>query len=179
MGTHYRIEGYIFKIFTEDQDFVIEERQAFERRIHGAKHIQETIDQNGFNDLFVVPEKWIYPLPEGASKTRTCILVCENMDLMSPLNNKNRWKSSRITHELLDKLHHLLKTAGLIDSVYIDNIPFTKKKKIAFIDTENFNAWPIPYHVLGKFLSKKNRRYWEALDLQTKVVDVIHNFYLR
>jgi hypothetical protein len=65
----------------------------------------------------------------------------------------------------LDALFRVVTEDKLFDSLFLDNIPYCKDGKIAFIDTEYFNAVKktIKYKKLNKYLSKDMKKYWERI----------------
>lgn len=165
VGRHKKCPGYLFKVFLETQP-VINEWECWVNRINGARIIQKAIERHGFVH-FVVPKKWIYQLPASCISQgpypKRYILVVEKMPILEPHANLKAFKS-KITPKLLDELFVLLAEEVLIDSVYPDNIPFTKHGKIAFIDTEHYRRERgVPYEKLSRFLSKDMKSYWETL----------------
>lgn len=63
------------------------------------------------------------------------------MGLLSDSKNEEAWESTKkIRKSKLEALFHLLKEEKLIDSVYIDNIPFSRNGKITFIGTEHYHS---------------------------------------
>lgn len=72
------------------------------------------------------------------------------------------WRQE-VSKDLLNALYNLLQMLGLIDSVYITNIPFAKDGKIAFIDTEHFHKWPVKFNRLSHSLSNEMNLYWMSL----------------
>lgn len=161
-----KLKGYVFKMYSDDQVGFVDYPYWF-ARIQGTEVIRQSIEKLGYQHIFKVPKKWIYPLPHNPLSNnpteRNFILVCEDMRIMSKEGNYERWRSAWVTHQLLDAVYAVLTDAGLLDSVYVDNIPFCKDGKIAFIDTEHFCKWPVPYHKMLPFLSKSNQAYWQSL----------------
>ena len=156
---HPKIKGYYFKGASDSQP-IQEEWWSMLARIDGASLIRQEIEDQGYESMFKVPKKWIYLYPDTCS--RHFLLVAEDMRTVSREHNEQLWKK-KITPEILDALFILITTLGLKDSVYIDNIPFGKNRKIAFIDTEHTLKWPIAYEILNKRLSPKNLEHWKAL----------------
>lgn len=168
--THPSLPGYIFKLYLDSQKYYkkIPEHENWLMRIHGAALIQNEIDMLGFHHFFKVPKKWIYDLPEEPSPPpeflrKNFILIEEDMALYSDAENINLWQSDFITQEILEGLFIILKNVGLRDCVKIDNIPIAKDGKIAFVDTQSFHAWPVPYKELLERLSLENKSHWKSL----------------
>lgn len=166
VAKHSKLKGYIFKMYSDDQVGFVDYPYWF-ARIQGTEVIRKSIEKLGYQHIFKVPKKWIYPLPHNPlsqnPSERNFILVCEDMRIMSKEGNYERWRGPLVTHQLLDAVYDILTDAGLLDSIYVDNMPFCKDGKIAFIDTEHFCKWPVPYHKMLPFLSKSNQAYWQSL----------------
>jgi hypothetical protein len=161
VGKHPRLEGYLIKAYLDNQP-LHGEWQNWLRRIHGAQAIRANLRKHHFKQ-FKVPHKWIYPVPfqsHLSSSAKHFILVVEDMRILSAADNLKAYRK-KMTPELLDALYVILTEEGLIDSVYPDNIPFTKDGHIAFIDTEHHHVWPIKYDRLTPFLSKSMQNYWQ------------------
>jgi hypothetical protein len=167
IGRNPHFKEYIFKVYLDTQP-ALPEWDNWVKRIEGARGIQACMHRHGFRH-FSVPHKWIYPLPEEPSPPSTSlyhrknfILIVDNMNILHSHDNLKAFKN-KISHKLLEELYTILTEEGLIDSVYPDNIPFTKKGKIAFIDTEHHHCTPIPYDKLSHFLSPEMQKYWQFL----------------
>jgi hypothetical protein len=159
---HPFLPGYLIKVFLDTHSEVQNEGMFWIDRIIGARLIQRSIDEHHYNHLMKVPQKWIYALPNPGR--RKYVLVVENMNLLSPAKNQERYQK-KIDKEHLDALYTILTENLLIDSVYIDNIPFCTDGKIAFVDTEHFQTMVKPL-LLGKLLpklSKEMQEYWKTL----------------
>lgn len=160
---HRSCKGYLFKVYPTNVSS-IDEALVFSNRIEGAEAIGTYIKVNGFESYFKVPNKWLYnysmPKKKGNSHY---ILIVEDMKILNGSDNKNRWKSSKISSGFLKALYLTLKDVGLIDSIYIDNIPFCKDGKVAFIDTEHYHNGPVKFDNLTKHLSGKNQKVWRQI----------------
>lgn len=165
VATHPRFKGFVFKVYLDSQPPLCEWKNWLQR-IEGANAIRECIEKYGFEDIMTVPKKWIYPLPTKSDnpQQKNFILIAEDMNILSHKDNLKAYRHLNDTR-LLDALFCVFSEVGLLDSVYPDNIPFTKSGKIAFIDTEHHHhpVSSIPYHKLTSFLSKKMGAHWEAL----------------
>lgn len=164
---HSKLKGYLIKLFTDDTPIALE-WTYWKKRILGAHYIREAIIRNQAQHIFKVPQKWIYPLPHFGNLTEGSIrkyfvLVVEDMRLLKREKNSFFWRSVAITPQHLQVLHAILQQEGLIDSIYPSNIPFSRDRKIAFIDTEHWHHWPVPFFKLAPFLSFKMSQVWEKL----------------
>lgn len=167
MGKHMDYSGYLFKVYLDSQPPVCEWCNWLSR-IRGASGIRECIRSHQFQH-FCVPRKWIYPVPAEPSPSpktdcnrKNFFLIVEDMHLVNHKENLQAFHN-KITTQMLDELYTILDEEGLFDSVYPDNIPFTKKGKMAFIDTEHHHGWPILYHRLTRYFSPDMQRYWSEL----------------
>lgn len=163
VATHGDLNGYIFKIFLDNQN-ISTEWEHFLKRVLGARLIRETIEEKDYTASFKVPYKWIYIIP-NKTEGRKFLLVSEDMELLPHLDNKVTWKN-QMTYEQVYMLWDIFETCGLYDSVYIHNVPFSKDLKITFVDTEQFHHWPVPYKKLNKFFSKAKSKFWKKITSQ-------------
>lgn len=166
---HEKFPGYIFKIYLDAQrpHKDLSEYQYWLLRIEGANKIRQMISDNHLEAVFKVPQKWIYVLPKKhlpakGYYTKYTILVEEDMDILPNQENKELWASDKVTHEQLDKLFLILKEIGLIDCAKIDNIPFCRDGRIAFIDTQS-HGMEVEFENLCYYLSKSNKEYWKSI----------------
>lgn len=164
---HKKLKGYVVKLYTDDQ-MGVNEWDALIRRATGAKLTQECIDRHDYNHLLVAPKKWIYPLPETPLanpqfQQKNFILIAEDMHILKGAANGQRWFGPTMDDDMLRAVFTVITEVGLVDTVFPDNMPFCADGRIAFVDTEHYNKWPIPYHRLMHFLSFDNQNYWMAL----------------
>ena len=138
-------------------------------RIHGSLVIRECIQKHGYQKIFKVPHKWLYPLPENPSPPSTqsflrknFVLIAQNMRILDHKQNDKAYKH-KITRKILDAMYTVFTECGLYDSVFNFNVPFTKDGPLAFIDTEYFYRWPINMLKMSKYFSSDMRGYWEFL----------------
>lgn len=156
---HRSCGGYLFKLYANN-DGSIDEGRVLANRIKGAEVIRQYIEDQGYQAYFKVPKKWLY-YHDSASHY---ILVVEDMKILNQEKNMKAWKSKKVNEGLLQALAATLKDLGLIDSIYIDNIPFCNDGKIAFIDTEHYhNSQPVRLSVLDQRLPKHLLPYWQSL----------------
>ena len=171
VSQHPRLKGYIIKAFLDI--FPHPEWGNFIRRITGAEHLRNYVTQTGKEAYLKVPKKWLYPLPISPAPStadgrcpKFFILIEQDMGLLSMDGNIHYWKRN-MQPQMLNVLYHTLVDNWLIDSVYIDNIPISYDKRIAFVDTEHVNIpkdeYPLRLHLLLRNLSKENQAYWNTL----------------
>jgi hypothetical protein len=169
---HPRWKKYMIKAYLDEQIAIHEEKRLVER-IRGALAIQQCIKKHDFTG-FCVPKKWIYPLPQKKGR-KNFILIVEKMDLQSPSDNAYAFKH-KLSKSKIEALYTILSEEGLIDSVYIDNIPFDRSGRICFIDTEHFHKKPVRYHILKRNLSSQMQAHWQYLiDHPLKVVNSLRS----
>lgn len=166
-ATHKKLKGYFLKFYTDDQG-ALPDWYNWVQRAQGAVAIRQAIERHGYQKIFSVPRKWIYPIPRTALKPeqKSFILVAEDMHLVGSATNAARWKSRGwITEDKLRALYKLLREERLIDSVYVDNIPFAKDGRIAFIDTEHFHNCErrVPYERLTPRLPANLQSFWTEM----------------
>lgn len=158
---HPHIPGYMVKLFLDSQTRPPTLWKDWIHRIKGAQLIQESIDKHGFQHILKVPKKWIYHLPHPVRYHY--ILVVEDMHIVTA--KKNASKYHKATKKQLDALYVILTENRLVDSIYIDNIPFSEDGRIAFIDTEHYltSIKPLRLDRLLPHFSPSMQQYWTAL----------------
>lgn len=164
---HKELKGYLVKVYLDSQ-LALPEWQMWIRRIKGIEVIQQCLNQHGFTQ-FVLPKKWIYPLPTEPSpplseayNRKNFILVVENMHILNQKENAKAYKE-KMTRCLLSALYTVMLECQLTDCVWIGNMPFTKKGKIAFIDTELFHNGLPDFERLKKYLSPPMQEHLNKL----------------
>ena len=171
---HPGIPNYIIKVYFDNELAETKELEHWIKRIEGAKAVQAAIVKRKYGSLFVVPQKWIYPLPadpslpaEGNYLRKNFVLIAEHMPLMGGPENKWRYRME-ISRSKLRKLFNIVTDAGMYDSVRPSNVPWTYNKQIAFVDTEVYHQWPVDYHPMLEFINRDMKRYWQSLIEQEK-----------
>lgn len=167
VASHPLLKNFLIKTYLDTVSHV--EWTRWVRRVKGRMLMQNFLDENPiYKRYFKVPLKWIYPIPTQSLGTATettvpreYILVVENMYLVDKKTNAEMYKKL-ITHTTLDGLYLIIDQTGFSDG-HIGNLPFSSDGKIAFIDTEYTNTWPVHFDWMTKWFSPKQKRYWEAL----------------
>lgn len=139
---HPAIGNYLIKKFQDDTP----RRQQIKnylRRINGATALREFIQLNNLQHI-VVPKKWLYCLPKRFSEPktgkRTYVLIVEKIDLCNGgqlRNGEIAMRYASIDSDVLRELCLVVYYFRGLDSG-LQNMPFTYKNKIAFIDTEHW-----------------------------------------
>lgn len=166
---HPSIPNYIIKVYFDNELAEAKEWEHWIKRIEGARAVQAAIVKRKYGSLFVVPKKWIYPLPtepsppaNGNYVRKNFVLIAEHMPIMGAPENKWRYRME-ISRSQLRKLFNIVTDAGMYDSVRPSNIPWTYKKQIAFVDTEVYHQWPVDYHPMLEFINRDMKVYWQGL----------------
>lgn len=170
---HPQMPNYIIKVYFDTAVSGIPEWEHWIKRIEGAKAVQAAINKRKFGSLFVVPKKWIYPLPaepsppEGEYIRKNFILVADFIPILG--TGENKWKYRMdMTRSNLRKLFTIVTDAGMYDSVRPNNVPWTYKKQLAFVDTEVYHQWPLDYHPMLEFINRNMKLYWQQLIAEQK-----------
>jgi hypothetical protein len=172
VSKHPKLTGYFVKCFTDEQKNVDDWRKL-KRRIEGAERIKKAIERHKYEDIFKVPQKWIYPLPTEPSPPKSYtrknfILIAQDVNILVKEANYAAWKGPKMTKKRVEAIFNLMNEEGLCDSVYAFNIPFTKDDgKMAFIDTEQWHCWPVNFARVKEYFSEPMRKYWDYL-IKTK-----------
>lgn len=167
VSRHKDLPGYLVKMFTDDQRSVADYTLML-HRIKGARSIQRSIEKHGYEHLFKVPKKWIYPLPAEpvpliAKYRKNFIIVVEDANILPRKDNYRKWKSSAMSRERMKALYVVMKEQGLKDSVFPFNLPFSEDGKIAFIDTEYHHSWPVHFNRLTSYFPSNQRNFWKQM----------------
>lgn len=166
--THPNLKGYVIKVYPDtnpENDWF-----KFIRRCKGALLVKDAINTFGYQKIFKVPNKWIYVLPDTFAPEagpnvypKHFVLVAEDMKLIDPKANRHRYHSKHMHRSILIALFTIDETLGLGDAVRCTNVPFCRDGKIAFVDTETWNRWPVWYHPLKESLTPPMRQFWTQL----------------
>lgn len=169
VSKHPKLKGYVIKLYTEDTPF----NDAYEltRRAVGAEYVRNAVNRLGYQHLFKVPKKWLYPLPLDPPPPpgyyrKNFVLVVEDMHIYAKEKNHFFWKSIAVTPDVLQALYNVMQAEGLNDSMHVSNVPFTKDGKIAFVDTAIYHDWPVRLHILLRYIAPSMHGYWQDLMAQ-------------
>ena len=169
VARHPQVPGFVFKIYLDSEERCREESphwKSLAKRCAGAFGIRQIIKRNNFR-YFSVPDKWLYILPlypfSSVQNPEPIILIETDMELESYEVTKQMWKTG-ITQEYLDELYFILKKGfGGHGTVCLSvNVPFTKRGKFAFTDTESSRA-KLNLKNIKKYLSEEMQQYWDSL----------------
>lgn len=159
---HKKLKKFLVKAYTDEQ-VMFADWQTWLRRIEGALTIDSAIIRLGFEHWFKVPKKWLYQVPRNQENVeeKNFVLVVEDMQLFDQRGNAIIWNGTEfVTKEKLNALYTIVQEEGLLDSLYIDNIPFSTDMKIAFVDTEHVHKWPVVSRRFAPYLAGKLQPYW-------------------
>lgn len=164
---HKKLKNWLLKVYTDD---AMGEKEWFRflARCKGAEAAREAINLHNAEKYFRVPEKYLVPIPKSAEPhgnvdKKNFVLIVEYMNLHKAKDSYKKWKSRDLNKDFLTKYHQVVTTAGLADSFYIDNSPWGKDGKIAFIDLEQYHSWPIHYGKMLENLSHSMQAHWRQL----------------
>lgn len=162
--SHPYLKNYLIKKFDNDTS-QREQLKNYLRRINGARALNKFIEKNDLQHI-VVPQKWLYPLPQRFSNPKTgersFLLIEERMDICRGGKDPHGEVARRyddIDKEILREICIVVYYFRGLDSV-LHNLPFTYEGKIAFIDTEKWEEEREGYlRRIKPFLSKENQKY--------------------
>lgn len=166
LAKHPLLKNFLVKAYLDTATHV--EWTRWVRRVKGRDRIRQFLNDNPcYRKYFKVPKKWIYRIPltsrgdaTEASVPREYVLLVEEMHLVDKETNLQMYK--KIRRKALDGLYLIIDQTGFSDG-HLGNLPFSGDGKIAFIDTEFTNTWPVHFEWLTPWFSSHNQRYWEAL----------------
>lgn len=164
--SHPLLPGYLLKLYLDNETRLKDGRPGWEwlkDRCKGAKKIRKFIKEKKLKH-FVVPDKFIYILPSSIGTSgpihQPFVIIVTDMQLVSHEENKWAWMNLA-TKEVLDELYKVLHK-GYGSRFLTGNVPYTKRGKFAFIDTE----YPKRHVSLEKakpYLNPEMQRYWDSL----------------
>lgn len=161
---HPKARQYMIKKFNNSISYNMQ-LENYIRRIKGAKALRQFIKNNNIETI-IVPKKWLYQLPENFSDPvngePSYVLIAERIDIL--YRNETRKKySEKIPRKTLRELTAILLNFTGLDSV-LDNMPFTKSNKIAFIDTYKWDGHRrIFLKIARKYMRSKDLKYAEKI----------------
>lgn len=154
---HPLLKGYIVKLLTDH--FPVEnEVERFIVRIDGERLVRKCIKTHRWEAVFKIPGQWIYLLPCPSQRRKT-ILLAEDAEIV-PHNQTEKWYREKISKSTLKKIYRLTTEIGLQDCCRKTNLPRTKDGRLAVVDTETFQAWPVEYSRLLVSLNPKMQKVW-------------------
>lgn len=164
---HKKIKGFYIKLYLDPQDRV--DWKNWVARAQGAQSIAQAIEDNGYQELFKVPKKYIYPLPakpapsgSSGNHRKNFVLLSEDMRIVKRNLNKEMYRY-RMTPIHLNAIYKIVSDLGLVDSLFIHNLPWAKDGKLAFVDTEKHHMWPVAFQRYLKYLSPGMQQHWRLL----------------
>lgn len=164
---HPQAKGYLFKVYLESEikETLTQKYQRFVKRCVGAAAIRQVINEYKLH-YFAVPDKWLYELPVSAlneeekNQTRAMILVVQDMQLTTGDESKYAWRK-KITKNHLQELYRIL-SRGYASLGLWHNIPYTRTKQFACIDTERSKR-KYKLEFIKKYFSKKMKKEWDKI----------------
>jgi hypothetical protein len=167
LASHPLLGNFLIKTYLDGEKHV--EWTRWLRRVKGRDRVQGFLDDNPEYSAFLkVPIKWIYKIPpeavgrvEGEGVAREFILLVEDMELVDKYTNIHMYKHC-FSYQALDALYLIIEQTGYSDG-HIANLPFSIDQRIAFIDTEYTNTWPVHPEWLTKWFSRRKQVYWQLL----------------
>lgn len=173
VARHPAVPGYIFKLHLDSESRSRKQLPHWTwlvRRCAEAKKIRQLIRRKNIRH-FLVPDKWLFIPPvypySSALHPQPVVLVETDMELVSREETELMWKKG-IKRKHLDEYYSIIKHGyGGVSVLYlINNVPFTKHGKFAFIDTEGPQSDHLNFKFIKKYLSKDMQNYWDTLTHQ-------------
>lgn len=160
IASHPKLKGYLVKVHLQNSSRNVS--QVWENlvnRCKGADNVRKLIKEKHIR-YFTVADKWIYfpPTPDPIP-----VLVVTDMQIVSKEKSKLAWKT-KITRRHLREIFCLV-SHGFASTSFPSNIPYTKNKTFAFVDTERPFRVPFYDHARAH-LSEEMQLYWDELMLQ-------------
>ena len=90
VARHPRVGGLLFKKYADNVS-AKDQRKNYERRIRGAERLRALIESRGLRRI-VVPRKWLLALPREVFGDAACVLVVEQLDLLSAEQTKSAYE---------------------------------------------------------------------------------------
>ena len=165
VARHYAVPGYVFKIYLDSETRTkkgIPNWKWLFSRCRGAQRIRKVIKDKKLR-YFSVPDKWLYALPQfplsRESYSQPLILIETDMEIESDEVTKQSWLT--VKPEQLDELYEVVKH-GYGSFHLVQNVPYTKNGKFAFVDTE-YPRRILKLRKIKKYLSPDMQKYWDTL----------------
>ncbi len=161
VATHPLLKGYVIKAYlnSTSQEIAHSNLQTLRNRIIGALKIKSLIKRYRIQH-FTVADKWLYELPFSTPEHPLFVLLATDMNICTLSESKVAWKT-KITPQHLQEFLRIVK-GGCASTGLLKNIPYTKDKKFAFIDTE-YPDRTFDLEVFKHYLSDEMKEYWDSL----------------
>lgn len=167
--SHPQLPRYLIKLYL-DNDLRIKREQPgwkwLAQRPDSARQLQSLIKKHKIRQ-FVVPDKWIYPLPAHTSPPNTpeyvrqpVVLFVQRMPVVNSTETRKAWQT-KIRKKHLHELYILI-SEGYETAYIAGNMPYCGHGKFAYVDTE-YDKRPADYNKVRPYLSPKMNAYWDQL----------------
>lgn len=166
VAQHDSLPGYLLKIYLDNEKGKVDGRPGWlslTNRCIGAANIRSLIQRKNFRH-FVVPDKFIYPLPPNPppkKRFQQVILIVTDMNIYNREESEVFWKTVP-TKAHIDELYSIT-SHGYGSIVIAKNIPYTKSGKFSCIDTEKPIKKVPRYDKIKSYLSPEMQVYWDKL----------------
>jgi len=176
VAQHPLLPGYIIKVycdytghsynqFTKSYQMQ-DEHLEFVGRIEKRNLIARIIEKYGFEE-FLLPKKWIYPIPTEINPARNhakvkkfYLLIAEKIDILDPFETREIWK--QVDQDYVYKFFLVYRDARLQDVGWANQC-FTPSGRLAFIDTKDWPEETFKPLRFPHFLPHEHKLYWNQL----------------
>lgn len=161
IARHPLLPGYLLKLYLDNETRQKDGVPGWKwlvNRCKGAENIRTLIRKKNLKH-FIVPDKWLYPLPPDPKGRHPIVLLVTAMNLVSQQQNKQAWLN--VTEEHLDELYSII-SYGYASCDLFGNIQYTKEGKFACIDTEHPKR-KLKLSRIRPHLSELMQTYWNKL----------------
>jgi hypothetical protein len=166
---HPNLPGYLIKKYPKKttKEHIL---KNYQRRIIGAMTIADYIDAHRCTYL-CVPGKWLYAFPNAKGEEDYCLIV-EKIDIYAGgyWGGETAERYHAMRRDEMEELGRCLFDLRGCDA-FLQNLPYTKGGKIAFIDTEHIGSCfgdfvlrIIPHLTVD--MQKEARQLWWDLQLE-------------
>ena len=163
VASHPEIKGYLLKFYINRDE--IQDRKSITKKLLqrciSADHVRQLINKYKLQ-YFRVPKKWLYELPSTLleESNKAYILVVQDMKIVNEKMTRQFWKNKAKADHLREL--HILLSHGLPSCAICKNIPYTKKRKFACIDTE-YEKRALELQKVTNRLPHNKRMLWQTL----------------
>lgn len=167
--SHPELPGYLMKLYLDNDLRIKRDKSGWQwlvQRCDSARQLRDIIHKYKIRH-FVVPHKWLYPLPAEPSPPATpeyvrqpVALLVQRMPIVNVEETRKAWRT-KISKEHLKELY-IIFSEGYGTAYIGGNIPYCNKGLFAIVDTEYGKRLP-KYNHLRPYLSQKMYAYWEQL----------------